>query len=220
MKPKANPAKMPDWRDSAHYPDPADTSLNRWAWEFLRRNPTFEQEATEARKKHDEMKRAGLPVSWSNSPLRIVLRRWGISHPILPEWKISDAPYHFDVAPRMTRDAKVNGEWIEYALQRDDRLLLEFDLDVPIDPQLERARTTLIANQRCKFPALTRRRNQAQKFPLYLRVLDAQAVSAKTRTMLDVFSKDEQNVDDRMLGYWIRRATELRDSGYRKLLAQ
>lgn len=31
----------PDWRQEAHYPDPETTSMQCWAWEFLRRNPSY-----------------------------------------------------------------------------------------------------------------------------------------------------------------------------------
>jgi hypothetical protein len=30
-----------DWRDPAKYPDPKTTKPVRWAWEFLRRNPSY-----------------------------------------------------------------------------------------------------------------------------------------------------------------------------------
>jgi hypothetical protein len=35
----------PDWRDPAAYPDPDTTTATRWAWEFLRRNPDYQDDA-------------------------------------------------------------------------------------------------------------------------------------------------------------------------------
>jgi hypothetical protein len=213
---------MNGWRDPKQYPDPADTSLHRWAWEFLQRNSMFKAEATIASKQQRTMKAAGtLPHSWSAQPLGVVLKRWGVLHPILPEWRplAGDAPVRFDQAPRFVGHRESNGAWIVFAPMRQDRLVLEFDLDAPLDPQVERARHTLAANQCSKFPALRRQRNQTTKFALYLRVLDARAAGAMTKEILDVLSSQlPKTVDQRTLRYWIKSAQALRDSGYRELL--
>lgn len=213
----------PDWRNPKHYPDPADTSLHRWAWEFLRRNPEFAAEAAPAAKQQRAMKAAGtLPQFWNVMPLGAVLKRWGVLHPILREWRshIGDAPVRFDVAPRPVEHAEVNGAMIVFAPMRGDRLVLQFDLDAPLDPQIERARQRLVANQRMKFPALRRQRNQTEKFPLYLRVLDALAAGVTPTAILDVLSRTMPEADERSLRYWTKRATALRDGGYRDLLKQ
>ena len=199
---------MIDWRDPKQYPDPADTSLQRWAWEFLRRNPTFEAEARAAvnQWKADE------PLA--RAPLLPVLKKWGVVS--------AGAPVRFDVAPRLVRTSQ-QGDEVELAftLLRADRLLLEFDLDAPLDPQIERARQLLVANQRLNFPALRRQRNQTEKFPLYLRVLDALAAGATHGEMLKEFQRRRADaVDERTLRYWIKRATALRGGGNRELLKQ
>jgi len=33
---------LPDWTDTANYPDSETTSMGEWAWEFLRRNPSYQ----------------------------------------------------------------------------------------------------------------------------------------------------------------------------------
>jgi len=38
------PDWLPDWRDSSQYPDPESTSRKQWAWEFLRRNSSYQAE--------------------------------------------------------------------------------------------------------------------------------------------------------------------------------
>lgn len=35
---------LPDWKDETAYPDPETTSLQQWAWEFLRRNPEYQKD--------------------------------------------------------------------------------------------------------------------------------------------------------------------------------
>lgn len=41
------PDWIPDWRDEQNYPDPADTTAQQWAWEFLRRNPKYQADYAE-----------------------------------------------------------------------------------------------------------------------------------------------------------------------------
>jgi hypothetical protein len=45
MRPKEmkHPSWLPDWRESRYYPAPGSTSSRHWAWEFLRRNPEYQQ---------------------------------------------------------------------------------------------------------------------------------------------------------------------------------
>jgi hypothetical protein len=195
----------PNWRDPADYPDPADASLHSWAWEFLRRNPQFVADL------------AGIREGTSPEG-RALLRRWGIARVNLPDWP-ADSPVHFDVGPRPVRPVKIAGAWFAATLNRDDRIALEFDLAAPIEPQLERARQALIANQRHRFPTLRRLRNQAEKFPAYLRALDALDAGATRREMLEQFAHEFPDLDERGLAYWIRRARALRDGEYRALVA-
>jgi hypothetical protein len=37
------PDWLPDWKDISKYPDPKEASGGVWAWEFLRRNPQYQQ---------------------------------------------------------------------------------------------------------------------------------------------------------------------------------
>jgi hypothetical protein len=199
------------WRDPTKYPDAESTSLHRWAFEFLMRNPKYLREWDEALNWQKAQLEAGA------SPLETVKRidalraRWGINsfhnwdeeHPL-------DTATQFDRAPRRTVAVST----------RDDRVRLEFDLDKPVDPQIERARHTLNAEQQKRFPHFKRKRNQVQKFPIYLRVLDAIAAGASLEEMLKVFAYENDNVDERTVSHWNTRATKLRDGGYRDLIAQ
>jgi hypothetical protein len=208
-----------NWRDPAQYPDPADTSLHRWAWEFLRRNPVFEAQANAAITSQRALRAAGkLPEFWSKQPLGAVLKSWGVKFPILAQWRGPefDAPVRFDVAPRDLPCARIGGQMTVLAPLRDDRRPLEFDLSAPLDPQLARARLALIADQKRKFPKFRRSRNQTEKFVLYLRVLDALEMKATTAELLELSPGD----DERALRRWTKRAIALRDGGYRELLAQ
>jgi hypothetical protein len=197
---------MADWRDPTQYPDPANTSLNRWAWEFLQRNPEFVKNPD--------------------------AKEWGIKTRLMPggrggEAFFGNSPTHFDLAPRYVGQREIGGSWISYNPVRDDRLVLEFDLDAAIEPQLERARTMLNISQHIyrseqqEFGKRARRRNRSDKFALYLRILDALVVDVTRNEMLDVFSKETpKGIDESTLRANIDAATALRDGGYRDLLKQ
>ena len=42
-KPPNKPDWLPDWKDKIKYPDPKKATGRVWAWEFLRRNPQYQQ---------------------------------------------------------------------------------------------------------------------------------------------------------------------------------
>jgi hypothetical protein len=193
------------WRDPTKYPDAESTSLHRWALEFLWRNPEFraEYEAVIARLRQPD---GSLLLNVDSVDLE--LARWGVrSFRGIGEALPGDSPWMFDLAPRTLRsDAPASTA----------RLVLEFDIDTPLDPQIERARHILNAEQQKRFPELKRGRNQVQKFPLYLRVLDAADAGASQKEMVDVFAAN----DARAVRKWKARAIALRDGGYRDLIAQ
>jgi hypothetical protein len=37
------PSWLPNWKDPTKYPDQAKTSRLDWAWQFLKRNPVYQQ---------------------------------------------------------------------------------------------------------------------------------------------------------------------------------
>jgi Uncharacterized conserved protein (DUF2285) len=207
----------------SQYPDPADTTLHRWAWEFLWRNPKFQSEFEAAESAQLALEATGaLPLAWNERPIGALAWRWGIRR-ISFIWPGHEkTPVELDVAPRALAHVRIRGreQWIVAAPERPDRMAFEFDLAAPIDPQLERARRALLTNQKLKFPAQNRQRVQPEKLRDYLRVLDATQADATTREMLDVFSAERADaLDAKVLNRWKHRALELRDGGYRGLLA-
>jgi len=42
-KPPNKPDWLPNWEDETKYPDPKKATGRVWAWEFLRRNPQYQQ---------------------------------------------------------------------------------------------------------------------------------------------------------------------------------
>lgn len=200
------------WRDPTKYPLAESTSLHRWAFEFLMRNPKYLRELDEALNWQKAQLEAGA------SPLETVKRidalraRWGINsfhnwdeeHPL-------DTATQFDRAPRRAFATPT----------RHDRVAFEFDIDKPLDPQLKRVGHTLKAEQQKQFPNFKRGNNHVQQFPLYLRLLDALAHGATQDEIATEIGRYRRDVpDERTVRNWIRKAKALRDGGYRDLIAQ
>jgi hypothetical protein len=208
------------WENPANYPDPKSTSADRWAVEFLWRNPKFRAELEAAATEQAEMKRAGkLPLGWSEKPTGRVLKAWGVNHPILPEWGISDSPARMETYPHHAQYAEVNGYDVRIAMASPDRVMLEFNLCEPIRPQIKRAARILKSSQQgFKGPKRTQGKNTTRLYPLYLRVLDMRAAKLSKARMLEILSAEmPDGVGDDDIRNWIKAAEELRDGGYRHI---
>lgn len=63
---------MADWTKEADYPFDKDTPLAEWAWEFLRRNPSYRADFSEWQQRIEALKKDD-PSGWKNSPEARVL---------------------------------------------------------------------------------------------------------------------------------------------------
>lgn len=213
--------KKPDWKKETDYPLASDTSLDRWAWEFLRRNANFKMEMQRAVQEQAAARKAGtLDIAWNRQPVGGVLKRWGIAFPFLPEWIESmglDSPVRFESFPRDLDLAAIEGWHFKIALHRHTTRCLEFDLTAPITPQLEKASRMLLASQAS--PHLQElgvkvRNNEATKmFPYYLRLLDATDAGATRKEIADFFGF----ADDRVARN-IETAERFRNGDWRTIL--
>jgi hypothetical protein len=209
------------WKNASDYPSASDTSLDRWAWEFLRRNSNFKAEMKQAKQEQANAKEAGtLDIAWNRQPVGIVLERWGVALPYLPEWIESlglDSPVRFDAYPRDMEYATIEGRGYKFALARQSTRCLEFDLTAPIPPQLEKAKRMLLASQ--EMPALkelgvrSRNNEQTAMFPRYLQLLDAIAAGAARKEIADYFGDGDDKIARQ-----IEKAEALRNGGYQGIL--
>lgn len=225
----------PDWKKADDYEFAANTSLDRWAAEFLLRNPMFQKEVGAALNEPDLPPPASCkPIGWSEQPLGKVLKKWGVRTPMLPEWVekgLSDSQFIFEKFPRYVSSYKVAssgglftdkaiGQSYCVALESHEKSVLEFDLTAPINPQIERAKKTLIAQQK--------QNNQSKQivkkaivslYPWYLRTLDAYADSAESAEIIELFSMEYRDaIGEDTLRNWKKEAERLRDGGYRELV--
>lgn len=215
-------SKAPDWKIASDYPDEKRSRLispDRWAWEFLKRNKKFRSDIEEAKKTQGSYLEAHSDecIGWSNTPTGQVLRKWGIDRPNITAWidaRVVDAPVVFEKYPQVLRFASIQGVDVHAAKADSSKICLQFDLSSPIEPQIQRAKSILLSNQKAKENNLTRRRNNEQfdRFPCYLRILDAVDAGAKNKEIADcLFLADDT------LAMAKKKAEALRDGGYKTI---
>jgi hypothetical protein len=158
---------LPDPRDKGAYPR-ALAPLTQWAWEFLRRRPDYrirwERLARDRGDRCCEVVDGYRVQSW-RSPLEA----------LRDDFKICPSPLNPDLAPHCEHSPLFAGletvmEVLEVgAIPLPNKIAIEFDLDLPVDPQLASARRLLIERSRAVAPS---RKLPLNKFPVYLRLLD------------------------------------------------
>lgn len=168
---------LPDWTDPDQYPPVSGT---QWAWEFLRRNPEYR----DAYSKLTHVAYINNPVIGKNillAPDHEVTEEFSRLWNITERFHLMDGLYPPDPAssrdPRLSfrasyiRSYRYSEHHPEQTVRiPPDKLLIEFDLSLPIEDQIGEAKKLLKqanATQRSKF--------RASNFPTYLRILDARS---------------------------------------------
>lgn len=206
-----------DWENPANYPDPNTTSPDRWAFEFLRRNPKFVGELNAALEKDAEIDRNG---GVSERYVMHVLRDWGVDHISLHGWgSATDIPLRMEVFPREVGYSEIDGKPARVTCSLSNRYVLEFSLTESPIRQIKLASAMLRAKQKdFDGPKRTQERNATRLFPLYLRVLDMRAAKLSKARMLEILSADmPEGIGDDDIRNWIKAAEALRDGGYRNI---
>jgi hypothetical protein len=224
------PVWLPNWIESRAYPGPCDLNLNQWAWEFLRRNPRYQQDWAEKAE----------PVVTSTGSFDNTL----ISKELDAEIKKIEQKYGI----MMAQDPR-DGRWppafrsefvtmyecpsfldsVRCTIQVDrGELYVKFNLKQPISGQMEVVRGWIENCQRDlvnlgEIPKPRQTRNWRDKWPMYLRVLDARAADASLNQIAGVLLPDTPNSYPEFKGRdAIRKdltaARRLRDGGYLRML--
>src|SRR5579883_843712 len=145
LRPSAKSWGVPDWPDASAYPKPRDLTPRGWVWEFLRRNPEYRH-----------------AWAWEGDQrLAREARRFGLRRPLDPSEPNDDPP--FDDAPE-PRIYEGPGEHL-VQLSRNE-VAVVFDTTLPMPDQLAAAMKRLPK----RADGL---RMRLDKFPTYLRLLDA-----------------------------------------------
>lgn len=198
------PKWLPNWRNPKEYPDPAKTARLDWAWQFLRRNPDYQnlwsqliapnydrkhvvhiikQQRGSARLYSDRARPRLIETS-GDYDLPPFVSQFGITS-IPPDPSEKKAELQF--AAQFIRYRPGGMRKVSPDLQ-DHEVLVWFNLQWPIEAQLNSARQVLEQQIKAKnlAGAPFRFRYRPEKYANYLRVLDAKATNMSDEAIASV----------------------------------
>ena len=211
----------PDWKDDNQYPDTSKTSAQRWAWEFLRRNPNYQQDWDRyvgILKPIDErLKDGSYKKETSDNINRLFSDAYGVSPPPHPSRDNCEG-IRFERSKLVAASAHT-GRNVNYKLS-DGELLLSFDLYLPIGPQIEKARRALELHskdfQEIHYIKTGTNPRKQQAWKRYLRLLDAESDGAKQSEMQSLIHNMVNNPTN-SVSESLKRAKAIRDGDYLRI---
>jgi hypothetical protein len=267
------PDWLPDWRDERQYPEPKTASQVRWYWEFLRRNPEYQEDYERVRHLLDENGFQRQDFDTYEGPIneafvydppalegedtrgysqrvkefpkyRAYLSYWlaenkyGLRHTLVaPEEEYNPSladvrfPWVWSVRSFIGVDIQEYGKQsIPLAgltgptISRPEEAIAVFDLTKPLKAQFDKAYEWLDFKQKHHgFNKKAKTRKRLNKYPIYLRVLDAFQVRADKEEIIRVLYPDVLNEypdyqANKGLENDRKAARQLRDFGYRSIL--
>ena len=181
---------IPDWLDPASYGDTSQWNRNRWRWEFVRRRDDiradFDAKAAAVYAEKLALY-AELPDHFCFQPPRrpdepgfwVSTRLIGGTLQKLPNPRIGDQPFYAigftDWPEKLTRFNAVKPP--------KGYLRVDFDLSMPIEPQLHEAKLALQEVQKIELGKVIQKRRRPEKWLTYLRILDGRAAGASWSTL-------------------------------------
>jgi hypothetical protein len=185
---------VPDWRDPAAYDIPR--SLRQWRWEFLRRRPDYREDWL----RYYEPGRREALANFEDEPLPEGVSSWEHHYSgfaIYPDsaWKYGIAPL---IDPSRACSEVELWQCFQYEhpyflhfasrerfreMEDTRRTVVVFDLNKPLGEQLRKAELKLKRLQANKLGSVSDRRRHEQKWPVYLRVIDARDAGERLETI-------------------------------------
>lgn len=239
------PSWLPDWEnDLAKYPKTTEKSRAEWAWQFLRRNPKYQElwaqliqpqyQRADVKASLARAARDG-PYRWIGSP-RVQFRLEERGYQLEPfiQFGISTIPPD-PAEPKP--ELRFSAEFIRYArtpslrpkfsyklpiVLTDDEVVVWFNLNRSIDHQLAKVRSlmkNLAAGRRVELF-----RFRPETYQRYLRLLDARSVGAKNseiaRILYPKLPNEYPEYDgNRQVRSDLRTAERLRDRDFLRIVA-
>lgn len=185
-----------DWRSPENYENLKNYSLDKWAWEFLRRNPEYCREYRELTK--------GLTTKVKRKMAAHIdrgCRKWEIQVWMDPDKEYFNIPF---IEPGGTEAVILymnsptrKGVEVQWAGEETGEVLFRFDTRKPINPQIEAAKKELLKlqrNQSGERQAIFKPRTfgNREEWIFLLRVLDATAEGIKPKAIAEVFYPNEE----------------------------
>lgn len=223
----------PDWTKTDDYPDPSTTSMEEIAEQFMRRNLAFKQAVAQIEKFFRPGPPAEVPeLGLVNGIPALEYHYFGGLNQAVA-WLIQEfAPKRWNdrIRPTATQSQEPPDTEHSFAptLSQAD-IVVRFNPGCPIGPQLDAAKALLESEQ-----LALRRRGEiaptehrklvsgADKYRLYLRLLDAEVAGASRARMAEVLfahmpNKHPEYHGNRAVRDSLKAAKKLRDGEYRNL---
>ncbi len=235
------PDWLPDWKDITKYPDPEKVTGRVWAWEFLRRNPQYQQLWEES---------AALPKSvgfiyhesFSNLEKRLEIterfeKEFGVRAPAPPSMASTDPDFEWrpmfidqHIKHRMKPVGWPEDEepyLIDEVLHDPAEVVIWFNLRWPLAHQVEAAEKLLEGQENSLLAREiiddNNHKMKSQHFQDYLRISDAAAMGAAPKEIAEtIFGFADEYPDHKgqqRVSHALKRAKWLRDAGFRFLIA-
>lgn len=210
--------RFPNWSDRSAYPndetfrDPEDSSnyARGWAWEFLRRNPAYQQDYDRA-------------LNGDNAGREAVAAKYGLS--LLLPYSYS-GPECLAMFKNILVLRELDCRSSQLPQLTETQVAFVFDVSLPLRPQWEAAKTQ-IAEKADRLGLVLQERSDSRKrygnYPKYLRVLDAKASNIRSKEISEQFIREglfpAGGLSDyvKQIDKYYERATELSCSGYLRI---
>lgn len=242
----AVPDWLPNWRDAAAYPSEVGTTPERWAWEFLRRNSSYQRDFARVAKLPSAEDRYSRPAEES-----YILAQPALPGEMLGNWIqrcAQSGSTRFDlIGAHLAKQYRIKqwthpdgsqgmvkwatrGDWVIDAPFSDTEaeLCIAFDLLSSWEEQAKSAQLLfkhMAEKYQKKHGRIVRSRKQKgerAQYQRYLRVLDGEAAEATQSAMAQVIFSDLAKRDPRdaikRIAQSLKAAKALRDGGYCSLL--
>jgi transcriptional regulator len=216
---------LPDWRRAADYRFPRGFPSNRWAWEFLRRNPDYRRDWAAALDRFRSG--TGEFEGWtegarSDDPENPEFYLWVDEK---DKWRIGallnpdvDEPNHLGFTRGFGR-LHVMREGVTLKARGPAYPIIVFDLHYPLKPQfeahlpgLERARKVF------KIHPPKQHRHHRKLWPSYLRLLDADLDGRTPKQIADVLQYEDDGMTEGKVWDRLQTAKKMtRPEGYMSL---
>jgi len=201
------PYPIKDFTKPKQYPDPDKRSSALLAWEFLRRNPKYQEDFDKFKKLKSSSAKRKLQEKWLS----------GISSLTLFDPK-DNQPRRLKLAlPHAPRFNVIKGkETVNIESLNEGGVSVTFNLNVSIKCQLEKTRKFLEQERKEQKIKPIEKNYQRHIFPLYCRILDAKAEN-KTNELLAKFFYGDRTKGDAFekIKQEIKVAYRLRDLDYK-----
>ena len=198
---------IPDWKDAEAYPKRyEDIYEGDWRWQFLRRYPEYQQAWRRGIPDEDVTYHVDIgevdrkPAPEDSELCRTVFRLRRLVDPC-GERRICNGPGNSWNAS--TGALTINPPDPSVPRGRDF-VMVGFDLNTPLKPQIDRAYYDLKFQQQALNNELVSFKKQKNKWPRYLRVIDAVDQGATPTEIYNKFAEERAGDDDEKLDDFYR----------------